>query len=218
MIPDMLFCVFLLGYPWGWLDVESNSAAVQAVGSILSVIVGTVTIIVLAITWKAVKRQAAAAEEQTAASRALIEAAQQQTKATNDAAAAAEEQSKLLGLQYEQNMAPLIVARRAMGGPGGMFNMLNLTNVGAGAAFGVVVMRGKVELGALNKSYEAVEFSPSTLGAGEDSQAAFYPGEDGCMTVQYRGSDRIDRYTIVSSKTGFWQEHWVRRGTQFVGL
>ena len=96
--------------------------------------------------------------------------------------------------------------------------MLDLTNVGAGAAFGVVVMRGKVELDAINKSYEMVKFSPSTLGPGVTAQAPFYPEDDGCMTIQYRGSDRIDRYTIVSSKNGFWQEHWVRRGTQFIRL
>ena len=207
----VLICAVLFSDPWQWLSDRSNSAAVEAIGSLLSGAVGTLTIIVLLITWSAVKRQAIAAEGQTAASRALIEAAQQQTKATSEAAAAAEEQSKFLNLQYEQNMAPLIVVRLTGGG-------LNLKNVGAGAAFGVVVMRGKVEPGAVNISYELVEFSPSTLGTGEDAHAVFYPGEDGCMSIRYCGSDRIDRYTIMSSKTGFWQEHWIRQGIQFIRL
>jgi len=99
-----------------------------------------------------------------------------------------------------------------------MFDMLDLANVGAGAAFGIVVMRGKVELGAINASYEGVDFSPSTLGPGDGGQVAFNPGDDGCMSVRYRGSDRIERYTILSTRGGFWQEHWVRRGTQFIAL
>ncbi len=201
---------------WGWLN--ANSAALQAVGSALSIGVGVVTIFVLVITWKAIRRQARAAEEQTAASGALIEAARQQTKATDEAAAAAKEQNRLGSLQYEQSMAPLIVARRTFGGPGGTWNMLQLTNVGAGAAFGVVLTRGRVDLEALGESYEAVDFSPSTLGAGEDGEAYFYPDDEGFMTARYRGSDRIERYTIISSQGGFRQEHWVRRGTQFIGL
>jgi hypothetical protein len=201
---------------WGWLS--TNSAAVQAIASALSVVVGIVTIFVLGVTWRAIRRQARAAEEQTAASGALIEAAQQQTKATDEAAAAAKEQSRLVALQYEQSMAPLIVARRTIGGPARAFTMLQLTNVGSGAAFRVILVKGKVDLEGQNKSYQTIDSSPSTLGPGEEWEANFDPDADGFMTVLYRGSDRIDRYTIIGTKGGFWQEHWVRRGTQLIGL
>jgi hypothetical protein len=201
---------------WVWLN--TNSAPLQAIGSALSVLVGIATIVVLIATWIAIRRQAEAAEEQTAASGALIEAAQQQTKATDEAAAAAKEQSRLVTLQYEQSMAPLIVARRTVGGPQMMFSMLQLTNVGAGAAFGVILVKGKVDLEGQNKSYQTIDSSPSTLGPGEEWEANFDPDADGFMTVLYRGSDRIDRYTIIGTKGGFWQEHWVRRGTQLIGL
>jgi hypothetical protein len=116
-------CANLLSSPWGWLTVPSNGAAIQAAGSLLSGVVGILTIIVMLITWRAINRQAVAAEEQTKVSRALIEAADRQTKATIDAAAAAKEQGRLLALQYEQSLAPLIVGRLSIGGPNGMFTL-----------------------------------------------------------------------------------------------
>jgi hypothetical protein len=203
---------------WDWFACSSNSTALQAVGTLLSVLVGVVTVGVLIVTWKAIKRQAEAAEEQEKASRALIEAAMQQTIATIEAAAAAKEQSRLLALQYEQGMAPLIVGRLGIGGPGNKWTMLELKNVGAGTAFGVVVIKGKVELGVANKTYPTVEFSPSTLGSGEGGSVPLDTTIDGFMTVQYRGADRIERHTIVSNQNGFRQEHWVQRGLQFIGL
>jgi hypothetical protein len=172
----------------------------------------------LIVTWKAIRRQAVAAEKQTEASRALIEAAQQQTIATNEAARAAKEQSKLLELQYEQDIAPLLVAKLRDSGPTLEFGVLKLTNVGAGSAFQVTVFIGKVDLQNLNKSYSAVEFSPSTLGPGDGGETIFRPDAEGFMSIRYRGADRIERYTIVSTKNGFWQEHWVRSGTKFICL
>jgi hypothetical protein len=42
--------------PWTWLTSGSNSAAVQALGAVLSTAVGVVTIIVLAFTWGAIRK------------------------------------------------------------------------------------------------------------------------------------------------------------------
>lgn len=78
--------------------------------------------------------------------------------------------------------------------------------------------KGKVDLEALNKSYISADFSPSTLGPGEEGELIFATSIDGAMTVRYRGADRIERYTIASNANGFRQEHWVRQGTKFVGL
>ncbi len=206
----------MISFVWCWFN--SNSVAVQAISSMLSVIVGTVTIAVLCFTWSAIRRQAAAAEAQTAASEALIGAARQQTKATVEAAAAAQEQSRFLALQYEQSMAPLIVAKRTLGGPNMQFGMLQLTNVGAGTAFRVIVIVEKVDLEAIDKSYGVAEFSPSTLGPGDGGETIWRPDAEGFMTVRYQGSDRIDRFTIISTQGGFFQEHWVRSGTQFICL
>ena len=218
MISLVTNCANLLVNPWDWLNVPANGAAVQAAASVLSVLVGILTIAVLVITFRAINRQALAAEEQTKVSTALIKAAHEQRKATLDAAAAAKEQSRLLALQYEQSLAPLIVGRLSIGGLNNMMTMLELKNVGSGAAFGVMVTKGKVEIGAINKTYISANFSPSTLGAGEESELVFDTSVDNAMTVRYRGADLVERYTIMTNTNGFWQEHWVRRGTQFVGL
>jgi hypothetical protein len=203
---------------WPWLESAPNSAALQAVTSVISVLVSAVTIYVLLITWRAVRRQALAAERQEEASRALIRVSEEQTKATINASAAAQEQSQLLSLQYEQSLAPLLVARLKLGGPGNAYQLLEIKNVGPGTAFKLVVMPCKVEVGARGVTYPMQAFSPTTLGSGESGEIYFNASPDGYVSVGYRGSDGNDRYTIIRNKELFWQEHWVRRGVQFVEL
>lgn len=93
---------------WCWFD--SNSAVIQGIAALSSVVLAAVTICVLVVTWKAIKRQAIAAEEQANAARALTQVAKDQTKAEIDAADSARKQSDLLSSQIEQSSAPLLVA------------------------------------------------------------------------------------------------------------
>jgi hypothetical protein len=82
-----------------WLS--SNSQTVAAIVSIVNVALTFGTILVLAITWGAIRRQAKAAEDQASAARALTKVAKEQTKAAIEAAEAAREQAKLLPAQME---------------------------------------------------------------------------------------------------------------------
>jgi len=80
---------------WKWLNC--NSAAVQSLAALGSFALTFVTILVLIITWRAVKRQAAAAKEQAEAARAQIEA----------------------------SLAPLLVAEPGSSGVVGDFQLVN---------------------------------------------------------------------------------------------
>ncbi|HEX4019553.1 MAG TPA: hypothetical protein VHX63_00270 [Acidobacteriaceae bacterium] len=216
MIISGLLSVYLLPDLWNWL--YTNGTAVQALSSVLAVVVGIVTIIVLRITWKAINRQAAAAEEQTKASYALIKAAEEQTKATIETAAAAKEQGRLLALQYEQSLAPLIVARRVFGEPGNGLPMLELKNIGTGVAVDVEVIFYEVEIAATNMIYPSIRFDPSTLGPGETNAIGLPTSSDGFLTIRYRGTDRLERFTVFHIIGTISQKHWVQQGTGFVSL
>jgi hypothetical protein len=92
---------------WQWFN--SNASQLQSVAALSGVVVTLVSIIVLFVTWRAIKRQAVASELQADAARALTRVAEEQTKAAIDAAQSSRRQADLLARQYELNTAPLLV-------------------------------------------------------------------------------------------------------------
>ena len=59
---------------------NSNSGALQSVFALAGVVLSVLTIVVLLVTWGAIKRQAIAAQLQADAARALIRVAEEQQK------------------------------------------------------------------------------------------------------------------------------------------
>ncbi len=196
---------------WCWFN--SNSAVIQGIAALSSVALAAVTICVLVITWKAIKRQAIAAEEQAGAARALTQVAKDQTKAAIDAAESARKQSDLLSSQIEQSSAPLLVAE-----PDDRPNMKNykLVNRGPGVAFKISYWKGELDL-KNHGPVEAFSVQPSTLGSGNSSYLQIPPGWD-VITVQYKGVDRYMRWTVVYRDIRKSQEHIVQRGLQEIYL
>ena len=93
---------------WTWL--QSNAAPLQSIAALIVAVLTLVTIWVLIVTWRAIKRQSVASELQAKASSALMGVVEQQTKATQEAAAAAQRQADLVAAQTEMSIAPLLVA------------------------------------------------------------------------------------------------------------
>jgi hypothetical protein len=196
---------------WCWLN--TNSGALQSLVAILGAVLTVITIFVLLVTWRAIKRQAIASELQADAARALILVADEQTKASKDAAASAKTQCDLLSSQLELSTAPLLVAE-----PDDRANMKNykLVNRGQGMAFQVYYWHG----GLAKKDQGAVPIKtvqPSTLAPGASVYVPIPPGWDS-WTVRYKGIDRQERWTIVYRDESKGQEHVMRRGPQEVYL
>lgn len=197
---------------WNWLLM--NSAAVQGVASLLSILLAVITVIVLLITWKAVKRQAAAAEEQATAARAATAVAEEQKKAAVDAAESAKRQSELLSAQLEQSTAPLLVAE-----PDDRQGMKNvrLVNRGPGVAFKIFYYNGPMELLQPGASVRIMTVQPSTLGSGNFVYLPVPPVWD-VTTIVYKGTDRMERFTIIYKDPNKAQEHVVTKGLQRIYL
>jgi len=191
---------------WSWLN--SNSAALQSIAALLGTALAAITIWVLLITWRAIKRQAAAAEGQTEAARALTRVAEEQTKAAIDAAESARKQSDLLSSQIEQSTAPLLVAE-----PDDRQGLKNykLVNRGAGVAFQIFFWKGSLDLKDQAGGISIVPVQPSTLGPGNWTYIAAPPAWD-VITVRYKGIDREERWTIVYRDYTKPQQHVVKKG------
>jgi hypothetical protein len=197
--------------PGDWF--ATNSAALQNIAALSSLVLTIVSIGVLFVTWRAVKRQAIASELQAEAAKALTAVAQEQTQAAQEAARAANTQCDLLSSQLELEIAPLLVAE-----PDDRPNMVGykIVNRGKGAAFQVLYWNGGFEKDNLHQCRQMTVVSPSTLAP----NAAFYlpiPTAWECWTVRYRGIDRQERWTIVY-RDGRPQEHVMRKGSQEVYL
>jgi hypothetical protein len=195
---------------WSW--ISRNSAGMQSIAALLSTALAAITIWVLIITLRAIRRQAAAAEEQTEAARALTQVATEQTKAAIDAAASARKQSDLLSSQIEQSTAPLLVAE-----PDDRAGMKNykLVNRGPGVAFQIFYWNGGLDVKNQGKGFQMYPVQPSTLGSGN---YAYLPVPSGweVITVRYKGIDREERWTIVHRDPIRPQEHVVKKGlTEF---
>ena len=197
---------------WCWLS--ANSSALQGIAALFGVALASVTIYVLFVTWKAVRRQAAAAEDQAAAARALTVVAKEQTKAAVDAAAAAQRQSDLLSAQIEQSVAPLLVAE-----PDDRpdFRNYKLVNRGPGVAFHIFYWNGGLEVKNRGEGIPVTPVQPSTLGSGNFAYLPIPPAWE-VFTVMYKGSDRNQRWTVVYRDANKGQQHVVRKGLQEVYL
>lgn len=192
---------------WCWLT--SNSGPLQSISALLSVGLAFVTIVVLVITWRAIKRQAKAAEEQAIAARALTEVATEQTKAAVDAARSAEKQSNLLSAQIEQSTAPLLVSEPD---DRSGFKNYKLVNRGPGVAFQLFYWQGGLDVRS-SEGFPAFFISPSTLAPGNYVYLPIPPAWE-VFTVRYKGVDRGERWTIVYRDPTKPQEHVVRKGLQ----
>jgi hypothetical protein len=197
---------------WCWL--LTNSAAIQGIAALVSMALTLITILVLVVTWKAIKRQALAAEEQAAAARALTTVAEEQTKAAVDAAESARKQSELLSSQLEQSTAPLLVAEPD--DRNGMKNV-RLVNRGPGVAFKIYYFNGPMELLQPGATVRVLNVQPSTLGPGNSVYLPIPPGWD-VTTVVYKGTDRMERFTIIYGDRNKPQEHVVTKGLQRIYL
>lgn len=172
---------------WTWLNC--NSGALQS-------ILAMVTILVLGFTWWAVSVQANAA-------RALTRVAIQQTQAARDAAESTKRQADLIANQLELNTAPFLVSEL---GP-------KVVNRGLGMAFQVHYWQGPHEMKGKGSPSFVV---PSTLAPGSGAELRL-PGDWGCWTICYKGSDGQDRWTTAyRDHYNRPQEHTIRRGTQEV--
>ena len=196
---------------WCWFD--SNSAVIQGIAALSSVALAAVTISVLVVTWKAIKRQAIAAEEQAKAARALTQVAKDQTKAAIDAADSARKQSDLLSSQIEQSSAPLLVVEpdERQG-----WKNCKLVNRGPGVAFKIFYWNGELEL--KNQGPVSVfPVRPSTLGPGNFAYLQI-PHAWEVITIQYKGVDRNMRWTVYYLEGQKPQEHVVQSGLQEFNL
>lgn len=75
---------------WQWLS--DNASQLQALGTLLSVLIACVTVPVLVAAWRAASRAATAAQDQASAARKLIEVSEAQRIAAERGAIAAEQQ------------------------------------------------------------------------------------------------------------------------------
>jgi len=185
---------------WNWLI--TNSAAVQAVASAVSGLLSLAAIVVLLITWGAIKRQAKAAEDQT--------------KAATDAAEAARKQGELLSAQLEQSTAPLLVVE-----PDDRQGYKNykVLNRGPGVAFQIFYWQGELELALdpARKGNPITPVRPSTLGPGSFIYLPIPPAWT-VFTIRYKGADREERWTVVHRDGTEDQHHWVRKLGQVISL
>jgi hypothetical protein len=193
---------------WRWLS--SNSAAVQSIAALFSIVLASVTIYVLIVTWRAIKRQAAATEQQAAAARALTQVAADQTLAAKDAAESARRQSELLSSQIEQSVAPLLVVE-----PDDRphFQNCKLVNRGPGVAFQICYWNGGLALKNHGKGPDTTPVQPSTLGPGNSAYLQIPPAWE-VLTVRYKGIDRGERWTVFYRDRNKPQEHVVMKGLQ----
>jgi hypothetical protein len=196
---------------WHWLN--SNASQLQSAAALSGIVLTLVSILVLFVTWRAIKRQAIASELQADAARALTRVATEQTKAALDAAESSRRQADLLARQYELSTAPLLVSE-----PDDRPNMKNckIVNRGQGVAFQVFYWQGPLS----QKDEGPVQIfpvQPSTLAPGAFAYLPIPPGWE-LWTIRYKGSDRQERWTIMYRDSNRSQEHVVREGLQEVYL
>ncbi|MGA3160290.1 MAG: hypothetical protein ABSC77_03660 [Terracidiphilus sp.] len=193
---------------WGWLDF--NSGAVQSIASLFSIALAAITIGVLFITWRAIKRHATAAEAHAEAARALTQVAKDQTAAAFETAKLAQKQVELLSSQIEQSTAPLLVAERddTMA-----FPTYDLVNRGPGVAFQIFFWVGKLDLKNSGQQFSIQFIEPSTLGPGSRAHLPMPPQWE-VITVRYKGIDRLERWTIIYNDPLMPQEHVMSKGLQ----
>lgn len=199
---------------WCWLN--ANSGALQSLFAILGAILTVASILVLTVTWRAIKRQALASELQANAARALTQVAEEQTKAAKDAAASAKTQCDLLSGQLELSVAPMLVAE-----PDDRPHMKNfkLVNRGQGMAFQVCYWQGGREMKGQGNA-QNTPTQPSTLAPGIHSYVQIAPGWP-TWTAEYKGIDGQERWTVIyraKNNENFRQEHFMRRGQQEIHL
>lgn len=190
---------------WCWLN--ANSEALASVSAFVS-------ILVLSVTWFAIKRQATASELQADAARALTQAAVEQTNAARDAAESAKRQADLLSSQLELSTAPLLVVEpddRQLGA-GQM-----IVNRGPGAAFQVHYWRGGIELTRPGTARTFVPVEPSTLAPGRCVYVSI-PEDWDSWTVQYKGVDLQERWTLFYRNSSKGQVHVMRKSGREVYL
>jgi hypothetical protein len=196
---------------WPWL--ESNVGAIQSIAALVSAALAAMTIVVLVVTWRSIKRQAVASEEQAEAARALTQVAKEQTAAALDAAQSAKRQSELLSSQIEQSTAPLLVVELD---PGVAPVKFDLVNRGPGVAFQIFFWIGPLDL--KDQDTISIDFiQPSTLGPGGRTRLPLPPVWD-AVTIRYKGIDRAQRWTIFYNDRSKPQEHVVAKGLQTVYL
>ena len=193
-----------------WHLFETNSGPIQSIAALFSIALTVVTIFVLFVTWRAIKRQATAAEEQADAARALTQVAKDQTVAAFEAAKFAQRQSELLSSQIEQNTAPLLVAELDEELASVAYN---LVNIGPGVAFQIFFWVGTLDMKNQGQQYSIQFIEPSTLGPGNRARLPMPPRWE-VITVRYKGLDREERWTIIYNDPLRPQEHVVKKGLQ----
>jgi hypothetical protein len=111
--------------------------------AIVEIALQVVTILVLLITWLAIRRQADASEKQARASEAQATAADKLTKATEQQIKASEEQAKATREQVDvakrqitESLRPILVwtASQTIPNPNGSLVSMEIQNLGAGTA------------------------------------------------------------------------------------
>jgi len=122
---------------WQWLT--TNSITLQGLFAAIGAVLTFVTIVVLVITWRAVKRQAIASEK-------LTEATERQIATSTEQAKAAREQVEVARRQITESLRPILVAR--LGGTseintGEIVQQVKIKNEGAGVALDVWWTHGK---------------------------------------------------------------------------
>lgn len=190
---------------WAWL--QSNSAPLQSIAALILAVLTFVTIWVLIVTWRAIKRQAVASELQAKASRALMGVAEQQTKATQAGAAAAQRQADLVAAQTEMSIAPLLVAEVDEANPIAGHKSYRLFNRGQGIAFQVHYWEGHVNARFSSRTIRSVH--PPTIGPGASAQVVI-DGRLETWTARYKGIDDQERWLMVYLDDDRGQQHIIR--------
>ena len=199
---------------WTWL--QCNSALLQSIAAPLGVALTLITIWVLFLTWRAIKRQAIASEMQAQAARALTRVAEEQTKATQASAAAANMQTRLIADQLELATAPLLVFEPD-DKPGGL--QLKLVNRGLGVAFQIQYWQGGFEFfhPRPGTGYAFKLLNPSTLAPGMFVYFDIPPLWPS-WTFKYKGVDDQERATKMSRDNLGGQQYIIRRNGKEVTL
>lgn len=182
---------------WVWL--KSNSVELQSLVALVGTFLSIITIIVLSITWNAIKRQADAA-------RALQHAAVEQTAAAVDAAASAKRQAELLMSQLELSSAPLLVSESRPG------PIKVIVNRGQGVAFDVKYWEGDKDECKTIWRPQITTLAPAC------ESALRFNGYPEMWTISYKGIDGQERWTTSYNGYEKPQEHYVTRGGQIYKL
>lgn len=146
---------------WQWLEL--HAATLQTASSLVTTLIGIVTIVVLLMTWSAAHHAASAASEQAAAAKALTEVSKAQLAAAERAAAAERVHSELIRQQTLASLRPVLAFSRRTSSSG-FVGWTVLENQSGALALEVSAYNGSPE-----NPGKPISVSPTTMAPGTEA-------------------------------------------------